>query len=1622
MVRTRRRRIASLCCALVLLTVCAYANEQQINPCLRADVSGAAEGDYLRLTYQIRLSNPTDEVVQTPLLRRLGILEDVERSEDSLVVYRSEDRGDLAASVPARWRGDVTVRARQRISEVDRSARGCAIPLPPALSRSIELDLTGENLALEALPSVSVEKLRASRRHSRFRILPGPDSSIRCVWREEPPMAGTWTLQEEHSVTIGALDFEDRVRLSFALPDAGTQTMSAGMPDGVTISEVSLDPRGSWRIHQGRLDIRYPGRQCGRVVFQCILQGGLGKADGSARLLHVPLFGSERAQRRRGRVRINAARHELMFAQLRGATQVAPEGARLACDVHGRDALAVVRAVPLEARRHALVQSHYQLTRFDADGIHKLFLSDRKARRGTVTLDLPPGHLAGSVKGPIRDWSQEGTRLRIELDEKGTDETPVVIETEYLSGGKQEVELRPPVAVDATSADYAMGIAHKADLQIRTLGRDESWRVKPEQLPEWLRRRRPAIAYRYSDAAPAVLILAEPTRVDIRGSIQEHARILPERIERDALFLLTVSKRPVETLELALPPDLTLESVEGPAVETWDSGDDPSRVTVRFLRPMEGSLHFRVLTRGPAGPKRLTLRGIRLTEAELKGWIGIDTDIAVQVRPLENGQMNLGSVRTDQAPAYLKVFDNQLLYRCYSSDWEMELTKKPVPTVYTAEALNALRFGATQTSATVLLRITVEQGGLSELELRLPPGASAPSIQVPNALTTRWRENVGRVQLSGRQTGTFLCRVKYAVPGGGAASTVALGPVRLVGARPKESLLLLMQADPEVSVKVPTTPRALRAVDAARDYPEWSWQPSDPVLAAYAYRELDWTLDAQVRAHRINQQMARALIPMAELDTLLRDNEETLNRLRLFIANSNQQFLTVDLAGVDPEARLIGAYVYGEPVKPFRQGGAKLEIPLLSSEKAARAGMAVLDITYSAPQRKPGALMSPASLRLPTLGLGVGQLEWTLRLPRDRRIALVKGNMEKPVSAPPPMAGLGARALEWIGQHATPLILLLALVVLLPLIPLLWRRVMARLPQLDKILKVMPVPKTLLSILVIVGIVLILAGIFMPSLERAKCSSIRSGELGNLHNIGLGIAMYRDAHDGDFPPDMQALLEEGYIEDEGVLKSTWGEDARLFYNAAAPDADPGEAVAFFLHPDQQGANVLFADGAVQWVAATDGRIENPRTSQEIAVPEPMPGYVWGVPLEHLAPAPAFQQMEQGAPVQGFDVSSGEIEEAFQQMAQQAPAAAPTSARPIQEQADRAILEANRERIEQACERYRQEHGGRDAKKAAEITPYIGDKRLRDALRRQKAPALTKARIQARITTGSEDEGARLKAREELARARYNLGLSYMRQGQYEEAEEQFRRATEHDEDYSAARLQLQMAEALQKAIPFDALSVSKGAAGKLAPKRKAMPRGAGTGLPVSKELAEQDAYIAQLESKLSEGRPTKTAKKQLARPQAAPRQAEQRAELQLPASRASLVRQVGGGRSLGALPIRIDFPIPDTVSYRFEKPFLGNVRAKLGFRLFDTGAILLVELVLAVAALVGFSVVRLRSRPAGVSFAGAVLALTLMALAAGPPVLSAAAGATVLTMGLCLLGETVALIYGYALRPARSET
>jgi tetratricopeptide (TPR) repeat protein len=1440
-------------------------------------------------------------------------------------------------------------------------------------------------------------------------------------------------------------------------------------------------------------------------------------------MLTIPLFASPGADRQESLILIAGGPHELSFATLSGASEAATEGDnwRLACESRTDSAKVAVKIVPMAMPAHATVQSHYAVSAFAVEGVHHITVGDRLLSIPSLEIVLPPGHFARAVNGRLPlEWSQRGDRLRVEPKSPPSGSIAVEVTTECLTGDERKLVLRPPAVVGVSSSDYAIGVSAAANVQMKTGGESEAWRVPPETLPEWVKATSPDIGYRYQQAAAPIRLEITPVEAEITGSIQDHVTVLEDRIRRETLFLLEIARRPVDQLVVLLPSGLAAERVDGPGIESWALSADGTELGVRFSGPVQGPCHFQLVSGQPVGEQRLTLHGILLRAApHLKGWVGIGSDVSVAIRPVEEGRMNLGSVRTDQAPAYLKGFDNKLLYEFYAGGWELDLLTERVAPVYTAEALNVFGFRAGEAEASALFKVSVHQGGINVLDFDLPADAASPRFSGPPAVLSQQEGSVWHVRLQGKRTGTISCRMDYSIGGGPGASEMQLLPVRLRGAKEETGVVVLVQARPDAEAKLGAIPPALTPAEPEPNYPAWAYTRESPALAAFTYRGTDWKLPVGLTTHPLSEMLLNASVPLAKLDTLMEAGGESLNHLRLYVANTSRQFLTVDLADLGPEARLIGTYVYGEPVKPFREGGTKLELPLFTSEKAARIGMSVLDITYSTPQ--PGlTALRKQSLALPDLGLNVGQLEWTVRVPEGYRLAAVGGNMGKPVAetaTAQSLAGMLVRPLaRFAGAYWGWAVAVVVGIALCAAIYHLARWTAAS-GAARKALGYVP-RRSVLVLLVVICLGAVLAALLMPALSRAREEARvtpvlgrareeaqRSNQRANLHNIGLGIQMYRNAHGETYPPDLEVVFGEGYLADRELLH--W---PGLELRYVIPTTDrPTDVVAYFWPATGGGANVLYSDNAVDWVPTDrEGSLVNPRDGRLIA---------W-------APSPAGTQVA-AAPARnafgGVEFRADEMKQAMQMEAQMG-AQAPLTAQRAKERGQavaEVFLETHRDEVTAGLDKYMSDHKGEPPNSWGEFAPYISDRNVLDALKGMAPspgnllmPALSRARKSAKIANQSanlhnlglgiamyqkdhggafppspqtllterylddsailEWEGQELvyrrlapdapdmaviayfwgpgnsganalfndhvvqwvplddfgnlvsprtgeliaagrelakkeeppADRRQLAAARYSLGLAYLNRGDYGRAEENFRRAVDLNKDYDEARQQLERTDALRQATAQQKPAGVGGASGRYA---TVGPKGA----PTVAELGDLTALGDRLQEQ--EGRLEAAERVQagvaLARrpPEEMPRAVAQSAlqAAQPRAPKASLIKAVGGGRSIGALPITIDFPTPDTSSYGFVKPFLGRAEATVSFRALSRQTAMLIELALAACALLGYLVIRALRRTAAVSFAGGALALAAaLYLVSSPPVATLFAS-TALAMSLCLTGE-----------------
>ncbi|MFO8008350.1 MAG: hypothetical protein R6V05_11525, partial [Candidatus Brocadiia bacterium] len=118
----------------------------------------------------------------------------------------------------------------------------------------------------------------------------------------------------------------------------------------------------------------------------------------------------------------------------------------------------------------------------------------------------------------------------------------------------------------------------------------------------------------------------------------------------------------------------------------------------------------------------------------------------------------------------------------------------------------------------------------------------------------------------------------------------------------------------------------------------------------------------------------------------------------------------------------------------------------------------------------------------------------------------------------------------------------------------------------------------------------------MPALKGARAEAAKADARSDLHEIGLGIAMYKMDHQGRFPLNLEVLLQEDYISGAEVFVDPRDTNPRrrgamrlpysYEYVGPIPKSAPPELIIAYARPDIEpgGRNVLYVDNAVRWVS------------------------------------------------------------------------------------------------------------------------------------------------------------------------------------------------------------------------------------------------------------------------------------------------------------------------------------------------------------------------------------------------------------------------------------------------------
>jgi type II secretory pathway pseudopilin PulG/tetratricopeptide (TPR) repeat protein len=125
---------------------------------------------------------------------------------------------------------------------------------------------------------------------------------------------------------------------------------------------------------------------------------------------------------------------------------------------------------------------------------------------------------------------------------------------------------------------------------------------------------------------------------------------------------------------------------------------------------------------------------------------------------------------------------------------------------------------------------------------------------------------------------------------------------------------------------------------------------------------------------------------------------------------------------------------------------------------------------------------------------------------------------------------------------------------------------------------------TFATVLLLLAIMAIMAAMLMPALAKARAEAPKTVSKGNLHAIGMAITLYRNDHNDEYPPSLEALYPN-YADSTEMFENPRTGGAYVYISPKElPFADQMTPMAWEddLGPGG-GANVLYMDTSVRWV-------------------------------------------------------------------------------------------------------------------------------------------------------------------------------------------------------------------------------------------------------------------------------------------------------------------------------------------------------------------------------------------------------------------------------------------------------
>ncbi len=1120
-------------------------------------------------------------------------------------------------------KGPCTVRLRY-LSDIlgGGSSYSTTLPLVSALASSIRFTFPTPGYVVDSDPHVPVEAL-ASANATEARLYPGTARRITLRWAPEAPEAvpaPLFDVQERSMISLQPGLAARRTALHVRVKRGEVDRLTVLPPADIDILDLQVaqfatdgaPAAGKWewaREEQGTaVVVRFEKAITDRVELRLLSE----QVDPESMLFQTGGFRVRGAMHHTGALRVGAqGYYRTVDAGSEGVVRAEepPEGD---CWTMGGDAAKAA----LSFRYHSLPVTLKLRLRAVAPDVSVKAASHAYLQAGVVELEtrmtcsvadaplqalriiLPEGLIPLAVTGPrVQGWRVEGGDLRVRLTEPLLGELKLTVKAVQNLQRVDGVLIPQLNCADAAFGGGMVGISAGRNVSLVHHHATGFVQVDVQRLPLWMLERGPRLAY-LQDRVDAVLAVStQEMAPQVRAEGIGAVTVAEDAAREQYLFTCSVSARPVFGFRLHVPAGAAVQSVRGNLVGDWEYEPEQGAVNVTLAEPCAGRTQLRVALERQFDPEQpaVELGGVAIVGAERqKGRLGVRAKGNLELVPAHTVGMRPGAPEDFAAAAPPAWAEPDLAFHWTGPRWGLTCSIRRLSPRITADMQTTLRFGSGRAQVRSEITWHIANAAVDEFLIVPPEGAAGMRLERGGIAGRELVDGVWRVRLSGPVKGDYRMRVLYEISPD-ADRRVDYRPLSLPQARRWGGRVAAFAPDPRLEV----------AVEQYADVTPIQHQTGllageGGALAAFSYSGGSPAIRFAVKTHQMADGV-QVSVGDVRLATVVKERGDSVSYLSCRVSNQGAQHLSLEL----PQGGMLwGTYLDSEPVKPSRHKGGRILIPLVEVPSGKTSELGVIWSQGVRPMR----LLSSHSLRSPQFDAPVTDIGWEVYLPVDREIVASGGNMTLQQQHPWYTKGLPGVFVEvWptvrkVLTVAGAAILIVALVV-------------------GGILLFRRSRRALKVTVAVVVIVVVCAALFMPTLARARKEAATVSSLNNLRNVSAYLALYRNDHDGRFPPSLEALRPR-YTESLDMFEMPLT-GTRYEYNAdVSGDEYLGRVPLLWepYRPDAKSINVLFADGHAENIPVSEAEAD-PRLARVVVPDIGVAGRLAGLRRAKRAEAP-----------------------------------------------------------------------------------------------------------------------------------------------------------------------------------------------------------------------------------------------------------------------------------------------------------------------------------------------------------------------------------------------------------------